>query len=72
MKGIRTTTRTSSNQILISIPDEMKNTDLEIIILPAYQQPDSEIEFWSENELEELSKMDLSKAIDDKEDYSKW
>ncbi|MEA3315976.1 MAG: hypothetical protein U9Q30_08990 [Campylobacterota bacterium] len=32
----------------------------------------NDYEFWSDNELEYISKVDLSTPLEDDEDYSKW
>lgn len=72
METIRTITQTSKNIISVKIPEYFKNRILEIIILPVSDNID-EVEFFSDDELKQLSKNDLSNFdILDEEDYSKW
>ncbi len=72
MLAIRTIKRTSNNKLLINIPDELNNKDLEIIILPLKKSEKIKFEFWNEEEIEQLSKINLGTPINDDEDYSKW
>jgi hypothetical protein len=76
MLGLTIHSSTNTNQLQLSIPDELKGIDLQIIIIPA--DPDSsrdnnqQIEFFTDADLQQLSKINLSTAIEDSEDYTKW
>jgi len=72
MLAIRTIKRTNNNKLFINIPDELKNKDLEIIILPLTKSEKIKFEFWTDKEIKELSKINLGTPIVDNEDYSKW
>ncbi len=71
MIGLTTQIRSKSNQLKIQIPNELKDIDLQVIILPANPNQ-TVIDFFSEKELAKLSKKNLGKLIVDDEDYSKW
>lgn len=72
MTGITTAASTSTNQLTISIPDSLEGIDLPVIVLPA-QKAEAEIEFFTKEELAQLSTANLGNPIpDDSEDYSKW
>ena len=72
MLGITTTASTSTNNLSIHIPDELKDMDLQVIILPAAKNKEEQIEFFSDAELQQLSTVHMGADINDKEDYSKW
>ena len=72
MQAIRTIVTPSTTNLQIIFPDEMKNQELEIIILPVNQSKDNHFEFWSNEELNKLQGVNLASAINDNEDYSKW
>lgn len=72
MLGITTRTFTDTNQLNISIPDELKGIELQVIILPLAKDAKQEIEFFTDSELQQLPKLHLSTEIKDDEDYSKW
>jgi hypothetical protein len=63
-----------SKKVLISIPPEYVNHPIEILLfqLKENEKADSEIEYWSEEELKDFSSLVLTSDIDDNEDYSKW
>ena len=72
MIGLRTNAVTATNQLLITIPDNLKGVELEVIVLPAAKSGDS-IDFWSEEDLAAMSKSTLGHPIEgDDEDYTKW
>ncbi len=72
MEAIRTIAQTDKNAISVKIPEIFKNRKLEIIILPISNSSD-DIDFFSDDELKQLSKNDLGNfEILDNEDYSKW
>jgi len=72
MEAIRTITQTDKNILSVKIPEYFKNRKLEIIILPVSENI-GEFEFFSDDELKQLSKNDISNFdILDNEDYSKW
>ena len=71
MLGLTTTGITNSNQLQVLIPDELKGVELQIIILPAVKE-NSQIDFFTEAELQLLPKVNLGNLIEDREDYSKW
>ena len=58
--------------MFINIPDELRNKDLEIIILPLTKLEKIQFEFWTDDEIKELSKINLGTSIIDDENYSKW
>lgn len=72
MLGITTKTSTTTNQLNIQIPDELKGIELQVIILPSVSNEHHEIEFFSDAELAKLPLVQLAPAINDNEDYSKW
>ena len=73
MIGIRTILKTRSNKLQIHIPDVLKNRELEVIVLPVNtDNKNNEYEFWNDEELEQLGKLNLGKKFSDKDDYSKW
>lgn len=72
MLGLTTSGTTDTNQLKITIPDELKGIELQIIILPAIKDNSQQIEFFTEAELQQLPGMHLGTAFDDNEDYSKW
>lgn len=72
MLGITTRTSTDTNQLNISIPDELKGIELQVIILPSPKDTEQKIDFFSDIELQQLSTHQLSTDIKDNEDYSKW
>jgi hypothetical protein len=76
MLGLTIHSSTNTNQLHLNIPDELKGIDLQIIILPAnpdsYQNNSQPIEFFTDAELQQLPKINLSTPIEDSEDYTKW
>ena len=72
MLGIRKFIKSKSNKLYIEIPNELKDKELEIIIMPKNEENVEDIHFWTEEELNKLSKIQLSSSIPDNEDYSKW
>ena len=71
MLGFITNKRTRTNELKISIPDELKGMELQIIVLPA-NKTNAEIEFFTKAELKKLSKSNLGTSLIDNEDYTKW
>ncbi len=71
MIGITTNVTTDTNQLKINIPDELKGIELQIIILPA-SKDNTQIEFFTEAELQQLPSVNLGTVINDTEEYSKW
>lgn len=72
MLGLTTNTQTSTNELTINIPDELKGVELQVIILPVAKNKNETIEFFSEEELRKISAMQPGTIINDIEDYSKW
>ncbi|MFT4154110.1 hypothetical protein [Parafilimonas sp.] len=72
MLGLTIHSSTNTNELQIFIPDELKGVDLQIIILPASQVQNQQIEFFSEAELQKLAEANLSASLPDNEDYTKW
>lgn len=72
MLGLTIHSRTNTNQLELSIPDELKGIELQIIIIPADKENDQQIEFFSNNELQQLSNINLGIPLQDNEDYTKW
>lgn len=72
MLGITTTACTSTNNLSIHIPDELKDIELQVIILPAAKSKNEQVEFFTDIELQHLSTIHLGDPINDNEDYSKW
>ena len=76
MLGLTIHSSTTTNQLQLNIPDELKGIDLQIIILPAnsnnYRDNNQQIEFFTNAELQQLPKINLSTPIEDSEDYTKW
>lgn len=72
MLAIRTIKKTKTNRLLINIPDELRNRNLEIIILPLSDTEKTQIDFFTDKEIEQLLKVNLGNPIIDNEDYSKW
>ncbi|MEJ7685159.1 MAG: hypothetical protein WKG06_46400 [Segetibacter sp.] len=54
MLGLTTSGTTDTNQLKITIPDELKGIELQIIILPAIKDNSQQIEFFTEAELQQL------------------
>jgi hypothetical protein len=71
MLGLSTRGHTNTNQLQVNIPDELKGVELQIIIIPA-NKDNTQIDFFSESELQRLSTRNLGSFINDNEDYSKW
>ncbi len=63
---------TTTNQLQLTIPDELKGVDLQIIILPRGNGRDETIEFFSDDELKTFMGTMTRAGLDDNEDYSKW
>ena len=72
MLGITTRTSTTTNQLNIQIPDELKGIELQVIILPSSKEANQEIKFFTDAELEQLPVLQLSTGNKDNEDYTKW
>lgn len=60
--------RTNTNELKISIPDDLKGIELQIIILPVTVSKNEQIEFFTEDELEKLSAVHLGNILNDPED----
>ena len=71
MLGLSTKASTNTNQLQINIPDELKGVELQIIILPADRE-NSQIDFFTESELQLLPALYSGTSIQDEEDYNKW
>jgi hypothetical protein len=71
MLGLTTRGASNTNQLLVTIPDELKGVELQIIILPAVNQG-SRIDFFTDAELQQIPKLNLGTQLPDNEDYSKW
>lgn len=71
MLGLSTKGSSNTNKLQISIPDELKGIELQIIILPAGKES-SEIDFFTEEELSLLPHVRIDTDLEDKEDYTKW
>ncbi len=72
MQAIRTIITPATTNLQIIVPDEMKNQELEIIILPLTDNKDNHFDFWSDGELNKLQSVNLASPIKDNEDYSTW
>jgi len=55
----------------LEIPQEF-GEKFEVILIPIDYEDKNDYEFWSNEELKQISKIDLSTPIKDDEDYSKW
>ena len=71
MLGLTLHSSTNTNELRVDIPDELKGIDLQIIIIPA-NTTEQQIEFFTSDELQQLSTTSLSTPLDDDEDYTKW
>lgn len=71
MVGLKTNITSNSNQLNIPIPDELKGIELQVIILPA-DNTSSQIEFFTDVELQTLPSVNLGNDLADTEDYAKW
>jgi hypothetical protein len=71
MLGLSTRGTTKTNQIQINLPGELKEVELQIIILPANKE-NAQIDLFTNTGLQQLSKIYLGTPIEDNEDYSKW
>ena len=72
MLGLTIHSSTNTNQLQLNIPDELKGIDLQIIIIPVDKNNTQEIEFFTDDELKQLSQVNLAAPIQDNEDYIKW
>jgi hypothetical protein len=72
MLGLTIHSSTNTNLLQLSIPDELKGIDLQIIIIPAHKNNNQQIEFFTDAELQQLPVMNLSTPLQDNEDYTKW
>lgn len=72
MVGLTLHGSTNTNKPEVVIPDELKGTDLQIIILPAEKTAGGQIKFFSDAELAQLSLVNFGTPLNDDEDYSKW
>jgi hypothetical protein len=72
MQALRTIITPHTSKVQIIIPDEMKNQELEVIILPVTKNTKNHFEFWSDEELIKLQGVNLASSLNDNEDYSKW
>jgi len=72
MLALRKILKTHSNKLYITIPNEMKNRELEVIIMPVTDKESNQFEFWTDEELNKLSHVQLGTTIPDNEDFSKW
>lgn len=64
--------RTNTSELKISIPDDWKGIELQIIILPVTESKKERINFFTGEELEKISAVHLGKQLNDSEEYSKW
>ena len=71
MLGLSIKGSTNTNKLQIDIPDELKGIELQIIILPADKE-NSQIDFFTESELQLLPALYSATSIQDDEDYNKW
>ena len=62
---------TSEDNLIIPLPKEYLNKKIEVLILP-FNETNEEITYWSEEELESLSKNSYHYVAEDSEDYSTW
>ena len=72
MRGLTIHSSTETNQLHLTIPDELKGIYLQIIILPASANTDQQINFFTESELQQLPEINLSTPLQENEDYTKW
>ena len=72
MLGLTINSSTNTNDLHLNIPDELKGIDLQIIIIPADKANNQQIEFFTEEELQQLPKISLGNPVQDNEDYTKW
>ncbi len=72
MLGLTIHSSTNTNQLELRIPDELKGIDLQIIIIPADKKNSQEIEFFTDADLRQQSKINLGYSLEDDEDYTKW
>lgn len=72
MLGLRINSITNTNKLQVNIPDELIGVELQIIILPAIEENDQKIEFFTESELQKMHSYQSKTLLDDNEDYSKW
>ena len=72
MVGLTTRATTDTNQLNIYIPDELKGVELQIIIIPAEKNSTQQIDFFTDEELRQLSTINPSTFTNDDEDYTKW
>jgi hypothetical protein len=69
--GLTTNGITDTNQQLkITIPDELKGIELQIIILPLMKENSQQIEFFTDAELHLLPSVQPVIILKDDEDYS--
>ena len=59
MLGLTIHSKTNTNKLQLHIPDELKDVELQIIILPASQKSNQPIEFFSDAELQQLPTINL-------------
>jgi hypothetical protein len=72
MVGLTINSSTNTNDLHLNIPDELKGIDLQIIIIPADKSNGQQIDFFTNEELQELSKINLNTPTHDSEDYTTW
>jgi len=63
---------TIADKVLWFLENLKDNVKVSKVVSFDDNQTPQEYDFWSEEELKHLSKVDLSTPIDDNEDYSKW
>ena len=61
-----------NNNLVINIPNQYLNKKIEILVLPYFGKEESEIEYWTKEELDNFSSQVFFQTIDDNEDYTKW
>ncbi len=71
MTALREFIKVRNREINIQLPVDFDYQEVEVIIIP---KSDEEIEFWSEEELNNIGKIGLHSSVFeyDDEDYSKW
>lgn len=72
MQGISIIGKTSTNVLEINIPDNLKNMDLQIIVLPRAMETTEEIEFFTAAELYLPAIGYLGTPLEDDENYDTW
>ena len=61
----------TEDHLIIPLPKEYLNKKIEVLVLPYFEE-NEDITYWSEAELESLSRNSYHYVAEDNEDYSKW